>query len=207
MITFLSTPFFFQFCTTVFKERKSEKEANVPSSTEHTPCSSRRITAATTSPTISGNLLTASWTVESARLEVAARILPEKEEDLFDVLADSPIQEERLAVRTQLPQYVPSYYLEDALREQIASMPLRVEDATVYLFNYAEQATESSPYTKVLAVIHPIVNRSVRKSIQYSVFQSTIDRAVQVCLIDHYVENKVATYTICSLTDTGPKDQ
>lgn len=111
-------------------------------------------------------------------MKFAALIPIAEDEDTFDSFANRPMSEKRLALRIGPTQARSSAKLENAMREQIASIPVSVEYAVLRLFCDAGCATESSSDTKVLSVIRTVVNTSVVKDFQSAASYTAVQWAV-----------------------------
>lgn len=73
-----------------------------------------------------------------------------------------------------------------------------MENNVVRLFGDAERATESSPDSKVSAVIHTVPKQSVGKAFYSSSFQSEVENAVKKSLSEPHVSTDVPNKAIVS---------
>lgn len=77
---------------------------------------------------------------------------------------------ERPVSRIQLAHSRSQAGLEGTVRDQLASVPAKMEDTAVRLFGSAERAAEWNPGIKVLVVIRTVVIGSIAKAFEGSAF-------------------------------------
>lgn len=90
--------------------------------------------------------------------------------------------------------------LKSTARKQIANISALAEDShpcdSLRLFCDADQATETSPNTKVISVIQMAVSRSVAKSFQFVALQTTVEQDVHSSLAEAHILDAVKTRMI-----------
>lgn len=91
-------------------------------------------------------------------------------EDTSDAIVDQALSEKHPALRIMSTHSTSLAKLENAIREQIASILALVEDPFAQFFADAGRVTESSLDTNVISVIQRVVNRALPKGFRSAFF-------------------------------------
>lgn len=91
--------------------------------------------------------------------------------------------------------------LESTVRKKITSIQGKVEDTVVRLGD-GGRATETSPDTKVIAVVQTVVNRAVPNAFRSAALYVAVEQVVLKCESAPYIVDSIATRMINALDFT-----
>lgn len=134
--------------------------------------------------------------LETALEEEVTSVPRSHDEDKLYGLADRPVSEEHPTSTIWPTQSRSSARTENTIHDQFVSIPGVVKDSAVRRFGGSGRTTESRPATGFFSVIFTVINGSIAKTFQSSVFQSSVERAVQKCLADSKFTKVIKTRAV-----------